>query len=111
MNFEKYLNTYPTKPKKPYFSIGLSEEANDQFQKLYTKYVDQMKRYAIAKTEYHKKNVELQKQFKIDALTEAGLINHPLANPIYAYIWSKTYTRGFEAVYDGLVDIADVFLD
>lgn len=112
MDFSKYENKieYVRKPSKPSASnIDTAQEAK--------KFADDMVIYESKLKEYQEKNEQYQKeqrrifqQFKVDALEEVGLTNHPKSEQAFNLAYERGHSGGYSDVYNELLDLADLLL-
>lgn len=89
MNFDKYETTVkcPKRPKKPQLTLFYLKEggisAPEIEKRVMAKYDEDLKKYNETYAEYQKDLARVNEMFKMDALTETGLIDHPNSDQIY----------------------------
>ena len=110
---EGYYQTellYPgPSPKKPKPIIGDEyKEINEAAVKIYEQ---KLKEYKEARIKYNNDVSTKNAQFKVDALNEVGLFNHPRADRIFDYAWNKGHSGGLREVLLELEDLANLFLE
>ena len=109
----------PPRPKRPksvcvnghYFATTHSGTPNfcpvcgvpvkEQYEKETDRYYKEMKKY-------NRKVVEIRKNFKKDALTYCGLINHPKAERAFEMAWERGHSSGYAEVVHELEELADL---
>jgi hypothetical protein len=99
---------YPSRPHKPQLPTKhTSEQAR--------KYADELDIFNAKWDEYQERarawnahNNELLAEFKIDALKDAGLSNHPNKDAIFQYV-HVNHSGNNQDFYDSLMEIADLF--
>ena len=100
MNFTNYKNSlvYPKAPKKTTisFSSGL--------------YKKELEKYNNEMQAFYDEEKALYEKFKLDALKNVGLLNHPKANKAFDFAWEHGHSSGHEEVYGWLVEAADLIL-
>lgn len=74
------------------------------------RYEEEMNKYYKEMKEYNRRVVEIRKNFKKDALTSCGLINHPKAEKAFEMAWERGHSNGYTEVVYELEKLAD-FLD
>jgi len=124
MDFDKYTQpngSYPEKPKR--ICPGCELNLHNYFKTLgddlnfctkcgydvkeYFKNV--FKAYHDKADAYNDKERELYINFKFDALTEVGLIDHPKADEIFDYVWDKCHSNGYSEAFNELDEIKHLF--
>jgi len=118
MNFTNYENKveYPGKPKKPvepkYHGDSVQYEKDSQaFVLALKQYTIELEKYHAALKLYREESNRLERLFKIEALEEVGLSDHPKADKIFAYAWEQGHAYGYSEVFIHLRDIAELFKD
>ena len=110
MNFEKYKNIdpYPNYPHKPHLK---DKNCPDKLRE----YAVELEKYKLAEAEFkkqkaiwHKKDGELQQQFKMDAFIELGIVDNPKANLLYSKAWEHGHANGLSEVWYYLQDLVEL---
>jgi hypothetical protein len=100
----------PTHPKMPNSRTITPEQVR--------KYADALEAHQAAMKVYHQKIDEYQRkqmvkeqQFKMDALKECGLENHPKREKAYAFAWEHGHSGGLSNVLSWLTEVAELLKD
>lgn len=60
---------------------------------------------------YHEAASKLREKFKMDALAEVGLANHPRRDKAFDLAWDRGHAYGYREVYQNLEELAQLLLD
>lgn len=115
MDFQEYVVSkvsYPANPTRPLPILrkGTAKDAQ-AFADAMVKYEADMAKYKAQKAEWMKEDNRLREKFKVDALAEVGLTNHPKADKIFQYAWNNEHSSGYSDVYHMLEELAGLFID
>jgi hypothetical protein len=115
MNYDKYTpkSQYPATIYKPH----LPKE--DRFNPTKVKeYAAKVEEFNAAMVEWNEKRdawreerIELDEQFKKDALDECGILNHPKAEKAYSLAYQDGHSEGFHGIYNALSKYAELLTD
>ncbi len=117
MNFEKYKNTllYPKRPIKPilhssppnYFRNHTLDDFKS-YKVAFEAWEKDKERYDELLKEWNIESRMLQRQFRYDAIREAGLADHPKAEMAFDMAWERGHSYGNHDVFSFLMDLADL---
>lgn len=88
----EFDNTYPYPNKSYYRANGWDE------------------RYHEEKAEFDRQERLAREKFKIVALDEAGLTDHPNSDKMFWYAWEEAHSEGLYNIYIHLEELADLLL-
>ena len=123
LDFDKYKTklTYPKKPDK--ICPGCGTDLYQSYKKLGAElnfctkcgfavkehFVRLKDQYDRLRDEYNDNLRELDSEFKRDALTEVGLMDHPKMDQIYEYAYDKG--NGYSEIFSELETLSHLFKD
>jgi hypothetical protein len=115
MDLAKYKITleFPVKPPHP--KMPNSRTTTPQQVRGYADALEAhqaaMKEYHLKVDEYRRQQMEKEEQFKMDALKECGLENHPKREKAYAFAWEHGHAGGFSDILYWLTEVAEFLKD
>jgi len=106
--------TCPTKPKLICSQCNQTFFKGDNFcvkcgHNVRLEYSNALESYKANQNAYVNESKEIYERFTVDCLTAAGLIDHPKAREIFAYVVNREGDLGYENIYENVIDIADLF--
>jgi len=115
MDFEKYKMTlgFPVKPPHPKMpnSRTTTPQQVREYADALERHQSAMKVYHQEIDEYRRQQREKEEQFKMDALKECGLENHPKREKAYAFAWEHGHANGLSEVFYWLTEVAELLKD
>ena len=72
---------------------------------------EELDAYIGQKKVWQKEEQRLYDLFRVDALEEARLTEHPRADKAFDFAWSEGHSSGFSKVFNYLLRIAEVLVD
>ena len=108
-NYYRNVGVYPVKPRKPYLVSNCNAAQAREFADEMDEYDVKMQYYGTKRNSYYQRENDLIEEFRKDLMEEFGLTNHPKVLEIYAYVWDKGHSDGFEEVYNILSKMEHLF--
>lgn len=111
LDFGKYkVNTDDLKlvfPRRPILKKNATPNEIREHADLIEEHVKKKQLYQEQSLKIQRREGIVYQQFKIDALKDVGLADHPKAEKIFSYAWEKGHSSGYHEVYVELRDLVD----